>query len=277
MPENDESDDKRRERSPSFPFIPLAKAIERARAMAEAHKRSPARIGAVGETWGYAPKSSGLLQTASALKAFGLLEDVGRGLDRKLQLSELAWRILRDTRPNAKEQAIKEAALRPKMIAEYVPHWVPDRPSDSHCISELHLDRGFNTTSAELFLSVFDDTVTFANLKSPDKFSEMAIETFASLASSDHSTVLEGRSLMRPPLGQEPRPKEQAVEAASPRATLPLPEGLAAIEIPRYLSKKSYTALKAWVDVMITLADPGDDPHSEIKAANQYDIPGRQS
>src|SRR6266853_1921866 len=120
MSKTDESDDKRRERSPSFPFISLAKAIERARTMADSHKRSAARLGTVGETRGYAPKSSGLLQTAAALKAFGLLEDIGRGEERKLQLSELAWRILHDTRPGAKEQAIREAALRPKMIAEYL-------------------------------------------------------------------------------------------------------------------------------------------------------------
>src|SRR5687768_7731616 len=88
----------RKERSPSFPFIPLEKAIERARAVAEHHKRSPARMATIGETWGYAPKSSGLLQTVAALKSYGLTDDIGRGEDRRIQLSDLAWRILYDTR-----------------------------------------------------------------------------------------------------------------------------------------------------------------------------------
>src|SRR5262245_13701109 len=95
----------RKERSPSFPFIPLEKAIDRARMIAEAHKRNPARVASIGETWGYASASSGLQQTLAALKAYGLSEDIGRGQDRRVQLTELALRILHDTRPGAKEQA----------------------------------------------------------------------------------------------------------------------------------------------------------------------------
>lgn len=74
----------RKERSPSFPFISLKRAVERVQEMAEAHKRSPARLAVVGETWGYGPKSSGLLQTVAALKAFGLIEDMGGGADRRI-------------------------------------------------------------------------------------------------------------------------------------------------------------------------------------------------
>jgi hypothetical protein len=165
------ADKARKERSPSFPFISLKKAVERAEEMAAAHKRSPARLPVVGETWGYGAKSSGLLQTVAALKAFGLIEDIGGGADRRIQVSDLGWRILSDARPGAKEQAIREAAIKPRLIAEYTAHWVPERPSDSHCISELHLDRGFTQEAAKLFLRVFDETVSYANLSEDDKLS----------------------------------------------------------------------------------------------------------
>lgn len=161
----------RKERSPSFPFIPLEKALERAKAVADAHKRNPARIPVVGETWGYGSKSSGLIQTVAAMKAYGLMEDIGRGEDRRIQLSDLAWRILHDTREGAKAQAIREAALKPRLIAEYAPLWLPERPSDGHCLSELHLDRGFTPEAARLFLRVFDETAAFANLVDLDKVS----------------------------------------------------------------------------------------------------------
>ncbi|WP_448044591.1 hypothetical protein [Bradyrhizobium liaoningense] len=164
-------DKARKERSPSFPFISLRKAVERAQEMADAHKRSPARLSVVGETWGYGAKSSGLLQTVAALKAFGLIEDIGGGADRRIQVSDLGWRILSDARPGAKEQAIRDAALKPRLIAEYAPHWVPERPSDAHCISELHLDRGFTQDAAKLFLRVFDETVSYANLAESDNLS----------------------------------------------------------------------------------------------------------
>jgi hypothetical protein len=167
----EDTDRARKERSPSFPFISLKKAVERLKEMAEAHRRSQARMVAVGATWGYAAKSSGLLQTVAALKAFGLIDDIGGGPDRKIQVSDLGWRILHDARPGALEAAIRESALKPRLIAEYAAQWVPERPSDAHCLSELQLDRGFNDVAAKLFLKVFDETITYANLKNGDNLS----------------------------------------------------------------------------------------------------------
>jgi hypothetical protein len=166
----EDTDKARKERSPSFPFISLKKAVERIREMADAHRRNQARMVTVGATWGYAAKSSGLLQTVAALKAFGLIDDIG-GPDRKIQISDLGWRILHDARPGALETAIREAALKPRLIAEYVAQWVPERPSDAHCLSELQLDRGFNDVAAKLFLKVFDETISYANLKNGDNLS----------------------------------------------------------------------------------------------------------
>src|SRR5262245_52109286 len=163
--------DHRRRRSPSFPFISLGKAIERARAIAEVHKRSATSLTLLGKALGYAPKSSGLLQTVAALRAYGLIEDIGQGEDRRIRLSDLAWRILHDTRLGGWQEAIREAAMRPRLIAEYAKKWLPNRPTAHDCISELHLDRGFNTEAAKLFLKVFDETILLSLQKS-DSLSE---------------------------------------------------------------------------------------------------------
>lgn len=172
MPEADETEKGRKERSPSFPFISLKKAIERAQTLYDNHRREPARVTSVAKSWGYGSKSSGLLQTVAALKQFGLVEDLGRGPDRKVQITELARRILMDARPGAREAALREAAKSPRLVAEYLPKWLPKRPSDDHCISELELDRGFNSVGAKLFLRVFDETVSYANLMGEDSLSE---------------------------------------------------------------------------------------------------------
>jgi len=154
----------KKERSPSFPFISLKRALDRVEALYVSHKREPARLAVVAKSWGYAAKSSAVLQTVSALKQFGLIEDLGSGEDRKVQVTELARRIISDERPGARLNAIKESACLPKIISEYLPKWVPERPSDAHCISELHLDRGFTSESARIFLRVFDETVAYAGL-----------------------------------------------------------------------------------------------------------------
>jgi hypothetical protein len=267
MATHDQADDRnRKERSPSFPFIPLDKAIERAGAVADAHKRNATRVGSLGDTWGYAPASSGLQQTVAALKAFGLLEDIGRGQDRRVQLTDLAMRILHDTRPGAKEQAIQEAALKPRLIAEYAEKWRPERPSDHHCVSELHLDRGFTETAAKLFLRVFDDTLSFSNLKYSDNASSSqykeAIDITQQFSSSPIVGPMTGLIHREKPVKQGSVGVMGGTRAAptfsgpsAPRAVLPLPEGEAALEIPSGLSRRSFDALKAWIDVMVSLSE----------------------
>lgn len=186
----------RKERSPSFPFIPLEKALQRLKTLYDNHRREPARLTAIGTTWGYKAKSSGLQQTVAALKQFGLVDDTGSGEDRKIQISELGRRILMDERPGAREAAILEAANKPRLIAEYVAKWVPERPSDAHCISELQLDRGFTEEAAHSFLRVFDHTVAFAQIAHSDKTEEK-------VPSSSEQNVEESRDLAWANLSQK--------------------------------------------------------------------------
>jgi len=169
MLEQDDDGKPKKERSPSYPFISLGKAIARAQALYEGHRKEATRLSILAATWNYSPASSGLQQTVGAMKQYGLLEDAGAGSDRKVQITDLARRILSDLRPGVKEQAIREAAIRPKLIAQYLPRWLPHRPSDAHCISELVFDRGFGEPAAKLFLKVFDETVSYAGLSNDDK------------------------------------------------------------------------------------------------------------
>ncbi|MBN8990211.1 MAG: hypothetical protein J0H42_18350 [Rhizobiales bacterium] len=289
----DTEDRAKKERSPSYPFISLPRAIERAQQFSDAHRRSPARVATVADTWRYAQSSSGLLQTLSAMKAYGLLEDTGKGQDRKVQLTELAQRILHDARPGAKEAAVKDAALSPRLFAEYANKWLPIRPSDSHCLSELRLDRGFTEAASKVFLRSFDETFSFVNLSGEDNVSHLPVKVSSESDDEEIAEILaaaergeltvpeeaapfafpwQQRSPAAPPrfYGGEPvetppgagRSRAAIAQrfiapraAGSPRATLPLPEGIAALEIPARLSRKSFEALKSWVDVMVSLAE----------------------
>lgn len=161
----------KKDRSPSFPFISLRKAVSRLEEMHGAHRREPARLVTIAPTWGYAARSSGLLQTAAALKQYGLVEDAGSGEERRLKISDLGRRILSDTRPGAREQALKEAARNPRLFAEYIERWVPDFPDDRHCVSELELDRGFTPDAAKTFIKVLKITVKYAGIDDSDGLS----------------------------------------------------------------------------------------------------------
>jgi hypothetical protein len=153
----------KKERSPSFPFISLRKAVERARAMHERYKREPARVMIIGSVWGLGAKSSGMQQTVAALKQYGLLDDSGSREERKVTLTPLALRILIDTRPGQREDGLREAALKPRIFSEYQ-RWAAHRPPDDHIMSELRFDRGFTEDAAKTFIRVFFDTMDFAGV-----------------------------------------------------------------------------------------------------------------
>ena len=162
----------KKERSPSFPFITLTKALERLSAVYKEAKRHEARLPEVATALGLGAKSSGTLQTVAALISFGLLDGSGSGDSRKFRVSDLAFKILEDHRPGAKEGGLREAALKPRLIAEYAESWRNGRPNDAICISELRIDRGFTEEGAAVFLRVFDDAIRYAQCSSHDKKSD---------------------------------------------------------------------------------------------------------
>src|SRR3954470_24521999 len=94
-----EAEAKKKVRSPSFPFVGLREALDRARAFYEAEQRNSARIETAASHWGYSPKSSGGKQTIAALRSFGLLDG-----DSLVKLSGRALRILLDEREGSEER-----------------------------------------------------------------------------------------------------------------------------------------------------------------------------
>jgi hypothetical protein len=163
-------------RGPTFPFIGLEKAVERLREFYAKAKHFEVRVSDAAADWGYAPKSSGAFQTVGALIAYGLLEDSGAGEARKIKVTVLGRRILEDERPGVREALLAEAALKPKLFAEFAELWAEGRPDDNHAISDLKFDHGFTDDSAPRFLRVFDDVIRFTNQRGSDKETEPAGE-----------------------------------------------------------------------------------------------------
>lgn len=162
-----------KDRSPSFPYIGLTKAMERVEQLYNYAKRFDSRIADASKpAWNMGPKSSSTLQTVAALLAYGLIEDSGSGDNRKIKISDLAYRALVDQRPGAKEAALAEAALKPKLFAEYASTWGRERPPEANCLSELTLDRGFTPDGAKAFLKVYDDIIGYAEPDESDKESD---------------------------------------------------------------------------------------------------------
>jgi len=160
-------------RSPAYPGIDLEAAIKRAQEFYDRERRNSANAEIAVLHRGYKPTSGGGFVVIAALKAFGLISDSGSGKGRKIQLTDLALRILLDRRPDSAEraEAIKQAALMPKIHASLWNKYREDIPSDENLRHELVFERKFNENSVGDFIKEFRDTIKFAKLSNSDTVS----------------------------------------------------------------------------------------------------------
>ncbi len=171
----DDSEKKKRMRSPAYPYVNLETAIKRAKEFYDREGRNAANVRVAVKHWGYEEKSSSGLQTAAALISFGLLRDEGTGDKRKVQLTPTAIRILLDADPNSKEkvEAIKTSALAPKIHQELWKKWGSAQPSDLSMKNALTFEWNppFNENSVDGFIREYRDTISFAKLTESDTMS----------------------------------------------------------------------------------------------------------
>jgi hypothetical protein len=165
------ADAEKKHRSPAYPFIPLKKALERAKTLYQHERRHPTALTVAAKHWGYGEKSSGGLQTISALKQYGLLDEVPGGGARRVKLSDLALGILLDEVPNSPDRitAIKRAALNPKLYAEMFEKWGVELPSDESIRTYLKRDKLFNDDAVGSVIKDYKDTLEHSNLTVSDK------------------------------------------------------------------------------------------------------------
>jgi hypothetical protein len=159
----------KKDRSPSFPFIPLSVAVQRLEAFESYFGRHPATAARAGLAWGLKEASSAADQTLAALRSFGLVEYNGTGPRREVSVSEDGRKYLRAQQDSVKEAVLKTCALRPRVIRQFWAAWGAERPADAVAIDTLVLDNAFSDNGARAFLKVYDATVAFAKLSTADK------------------------------------------------------------------------------------------------------------
>ena len=112
--------------------------------------------------WGYAAKSSGVFQTISALKQYGLTIDDGSGAKRGIRLSDSALATLREE-PNSEGwlARIQTAALTPPIHRELWSRFRAEA-SDKNIKTYLIFDRKFAEIGAIALVKEYRDTINFA-------------------------------------------------------------------------------------------------------------------
>lgn len=166
----------RRVRSPSYPGISLENAIDRAQRLYERENKFEAAVPTVVRHWGYSGLTGPASSTLSAVKQFGLIDDIGRGDARRIKLSSLGLQIVQDRRPESpeREAAIKRAALSPAVYADL---WQRFRLEASDHNMAYHLEtQGFTPAVAEEVVKGYRESILLAKLRPADTLGESASE-----------------------------------------------------------------------------------------------------
>lgn len=174
MPESAVEQKPKKMRSPAYPGINLEIALKRAKGLYDKERRNPVAYAVAVGYWGFGAKSSGGLVSVAAMKSFGLIEDIERGAGgRVIKLTDVAFRVLLDERPNSEEKAqlIKQFALRPKIHASLWRKYGAELPSDSNLKHALIFDFKFNENTVDEFIKEYKETIRFAGLKASDTLS----------------------------------------------------------------------------------------------------------
>jgi hypothetical protein len=162
---------RKRTRSPAYPFIGLREALERAKTLWERATRHYVPDPVAIQYWGYDANSSSGYSTIAALKKFGLVDEEGSGAKRQIKLSDLGISLVYNPDNNSAEyrENLKKAALMPSMHSELWTKYGGELPDDAVIERYLVVDRKFNSTYVNGFIDQFRNTAEFAKLSSHDK------------------------------------------------------------------------------------------------------------
>ncbi len=158
----------KRPRSPSYPSIPLGKAVERAEVLYKNEGKYLAPIDSIIAHWGYTSRSGRALRQLAALKKFGLTIEEGSRDDRQIKLSPLGLFIVMPDSPE-RGASLKKAAMAPAIHKELRDKYSDGLPSDSTVRWYLKSERGFTESAANELVAEYRATMEFAGLDGPQE------------------------------------------------------------------------------------------------------------
>lgn len=193
-------------RSPNYPGYSLERCIELVGVLYDTFKRTLNPHKVATEAIGFSPKSSAGMQVMASLSYYGLINVEGTGPNRRVSVSDLAFKIIIDKRPESKERAsaIKAAALNPAFFKKIKEFYGGQIPNDNSLEYDLTTKFKFNPGTVMEFIRVFKDTMEFAKVYESDIITDENIsEEDTGMISQEEKLEPKGMippGTMRPPV-----------------------------------------------------------------------------
>jgi len=233
-----------RVRSPNYPAISLPEAIERVRKIYNKEHVSKASPDVVVKAMGYNGLNGASMTILSALKKYGLLEEVGK----ELKVSHAALTILVDQKDSEDRiAAIRQAAFAPALFSELRQQYPDAIPSDDNMRSFL-LKRGFLQSAVDAPIRAYRETMSLVSeLPKEDNSTNVEEPKEAPMQNS-----VEQRSEQKVTPSDVPAQQQisQAL-AGNRRDIFSLDEGQVVLEWPEKMSAESYEDFQSWMEIQL--------------------------
>ena len=148
-----------KQRSPNFPGVDLAEAVELARKLYERERRAPFPIESAAAAWDYKGASGPVRIRIGALRQYGLITKEGK--DSKLTDRALTL-VLRNSASREHHDALREAALTPALFREL--QETRADASDESLQHHLIVEKSFTPEGANRCIKAFRGTMNAATL-----------------------------------------------------------------------------------------------------------------
>jgi len=160
--ESTAKDKKPRHRSPNYPGVGLREAVEKVNAIYKEDKLAATPKVAALKHMGYENIHGEAGRVFSALKSFGLVEEIGE----RVKITQRGINIL--VRPEGDQQrleALRQSAVAPGIYRDLLKDYIASGlPSDTALRSELIAVKKFNPNAVDAFIRDFRDSLEFAGI-----------------------------------------------------------------------------------------------------------------
>jgi hypothetical protein len=240
----------KKQRSPNYPAFSLEHAISKVSLLYAKNKRFPVPMTTAIEQMDYRRDSSTGQQAIAALKAFALLEDQGSGENRKVQVTDLAMKIILG---HADKKMLRDAALAPALNAEVWGKFfsaedglAPDQAIFHYLVFDR--DGKFNPESAPSFIAQLKNTARFAGLDTSTALQESA-DTSTDEGSEKASASLKTPSTS-PPANPQFHSEGYSSTAETRSETFSLDKGEVYIRWPAQITLHEFEDIEQWLDIL---------------------------
>jgi len=233
---------KSKTRSPNYPVISLKEAVERVAKLFEADGTAGSTRESAYAHMGYKGEHGKSLGVLSALKKYGLTEEVNGSI---LLTQDAVDIVIQDGDKDEKEKAIRKCAMQPEL---YQRLWEEYKgrglPSDATLKTKLVRDYKFNPRKVDLAISALKETLEYAGID----FKSSTFEVDRPLSPLDRAFMTNSESQ----LSSQIKPTGQYREYLIPRKA----DRLAVLKLEKPVSKDDLIQIKKWLDLMAdTLPD----------------------